>query len=269
MDRKRVRRIDPALLIAQVKKYRVLYDSKMALTNPQQKKRCWYEVGTTLFGAERWKRYDAREKDALVREIQVKWKSLRDTFTKALRKERENPSEYKRRYVYYKDLSFLIPFTTSRNGLHFRTVPAFEEQQNGVSEEEDSKKDIVIYTSEKDSDADDDEDSKQYGDEDTVPLSEINTLQPVQFIHVPNEDTIEAEEDDMTQNNNANQQSVKEILERVVEMQKDDINDDAMGNKKFLLSLLPFMQKVPDDVNLEIRLQLLSVLQTYCSTSNS
>nr|CAH7749022.1 unnamed protein product [Callosobruchus chinensis] len=271
MERKRIRRVDPAILIKQVKKFRVLYDTKMALANPHQKKRCWFEVAAALFGADRWKRYDAREKDALVREIQVKWKSLRDTFTKALRKEREQPNDYKRKYVYYKDLSFLAPFTSSRKLLYFRPITAFDDQQNGVSEEEDSKKDIMIYASEKDSEdgEEDDDEPKQYDDEDTIPLSEISTLEPVQFIHVPNDDNVEAEEEHATQNNDTSRQAMKEMLEEVVQMHKEDRNDDPMGNKKFLLSLLPFIQKVPDDVNLEVRLQLLSVLQTYCTASNS
>ncbi|XP_023312819.1 uncharacterized protein LOC111692921 [Anoplophora glabripennis] len=55
------------------------------------------------------------------------------------------------------------------------------------------------------------------------------------------------------------------VLEEIVAMQKEDKSDDIMGNKKFLLSLLPFMKKLPDDVNLEVRLQLMSVLQTYTS----
>lgn len=55
------------------------------------------------------------------------------------------------------------------------------------------------------------------------------------------------------------------VLEEVVAMQKEEKSDDPMGNKKFLLSLLPFMKKLPDDVNLEVRLQLMSVLQTYTS----
>lgn len=53
------------------------------------------------------------------------------------------------------------------------------------------------------------------------------------------------------------------ILQKLVDVQKEDKNDDVMGNKKFLLSLLPFLRKLPDDVNLEVRLQLLSVLQSY------
>lgn len=59
--------------------------------------------------------------------------------------------------------------------------------------------------------------------------------------------------------------NLAQILEQLVQIQKDDKADDRMGNKKFLLSLLPFMEKLPDDVNLEVRLQLMSILQTYSS----
>lgn len=67
------------------------------------------------------------------------------------------------------------------------------------------------------------------------------------------------------ENNSTATKRIASVLEEVVAMQKEEKSDDPMGNKKFLLSLLPFMKKLPDDVNLEVRLQLMSVLQTYTS----
>ncbi|RZC35234.1 uncharacterized protein BDFB_008376, partial [Asbolus verrucosus] len=58
------------------------------------------------------------------------------------------------------------------------------------------------------------------------------------------------------------------ILRELVKIQKEDRADDRMGNKKFLLSLLPFMEKLPDDVNLEVRLQVMSIIQTYSNGEN-
>lgn len=62
---------------------------------------------------------------------------------------------------------------------------------------------------------------------------------------------------------------VAKCLDELVNMQKEEKCDDPMGNKKFLLSLAPFMKKLPDDVNLEVRLQLMSVLETYTSGKSS
>lgn len=59
------------------------------------------------------------------------------------------------------------------------------------------------------------------------------------------------------------QDNLTNILKELVNIQKEDRKDDRMGNKKFLLSLLPFMEKLPDDVNLEVRLQLMSLVQVY------
>ena len=69
--------------------------------------------------------------------------------------------------------------------------------------------------------------------------------------------------DDILLGHHDSEDRLSTILTELVKIQKEDRADDRMGNKKFLLSLLPFMEKLPDDVNLEVRLQLMSILQTY------
>lgn len=107
-------------------------------------------------------------------------------------------------------------------------------------------------------------DSSDYYSNEENPLQNplqptIGTMQPVQLIQLqPNSSQVTEEDDGTTIN-----RRVAHVLEQVVAIQKEDKNDDPMGNKKFLLSLLPFMRKLPDDVNLEVRLQLMSVLQAY------
>lgn len=91
---------------------------------------------------------------------------------------------------------------------------------------------------------------------------DTSTIQPIQFITVtPTQGIEETSTNDNDEPASGNKTTIK-ILSDLVALQKED-RDDTMGNKKFLLSLLPFMKKLPDDVNLEVRLQLLSVLQTY------
>lgn len=61
---------------------------------------------------------------------------------------------------------------------------------------------------------------------------------------------------------------VAKCLEELSSLQKEEKLEDPMGNKNFLLSLLPFMKKLPDHLNLEVRLQLMSVLETYTLGKN-
>ncbi|KAJ8937311.1 hypothetical protein NQ314_011950 [Rhamnusium bicolor] len=100
----------------------------------------------------------------------------------------------------------------------------------------------------------------------------IGSMQPVQFIQIQPSSSLPMTtvqstnqfSEDEDNNTNATKRMAT-VLEEVVALQKEERSDDAMGNKKFLLSLLPYMKKLPDDVNLEVRLQLMSVLQTYNS----
>uniref|UniRef100_A0A0A9X3B1 BESS domain-containing protein n=1 Tax=Lygus hesperus TaxID=30085 RepID=A0A0A9X3B1_LYGHE len=48
-----------------------------------------------------------------------------------------------------------------------------------------------------------------------------------------------------------------------------ELEGDRMGNKMFLLSLLPIMERLPDHSNIRARLQLMEVLQTFVAHEDS
>jgi thioredoxin-like negative regulator of GroEL len=92
-----------------------------------------------------------------------------------------------------------------------------------------------------------------------------NLFKADQEMYEPNTSTVVKPLEDTVSEQRETEDRLSSILKELVKIQKEDRADDRMGNKKFLLSLLPFMEKLPDDVNLEVRLQLMSILQTYSS----
>lgn len=52
-------------------------------------------------------------------------------------------------------------------------------------------------------------------------------------------------------------------LEELAENQKKETTDNSMGNKNFLMSLLPFMEKLSYEENLQVRVHFMNVLQSY------
>ncbi|KAJ8924455.1 hypothetical protein NQ315_007252 [Exocentrus adspersus] len=231
--------INSSVLIEEIKQHAELYDPKVANGNPEIKRRAWEEVAESLFDKQ-WSLFSAQEREAIVRELQVKWKSLRDNFTRVLRKEKEDEQmglqKTKRKYIYFNQLKFLTPFTSFRKRV-----------------------DNVVYLDENR------DDSFQYNSNEENPLQTTAnaTVAPLQFIQIQPKQSNSASGEE--ENSATPTKRIAKVLEEVVALQKEEKSDDVMGNKKFLLSLLPFMKKLPDDVNLEVRLQLMSVLQTYTS----
>ncbi|XP_018566058.1 uncharacterized protein LOC108907034 [Anoplophora glabripennis] len=239
--------INSSALIEEIKQHPELYDPKISNGNPEMKRHGWEEVAEGLFDKQ-WVMFAAQEREAIVRELQVKWKSLRDNFTRVLRKEKEEEQlggnqKQKKKYIYFDQLKFLTPYTSFRK-----------------------KVDNVIYL-----DENRDNDSFQYASSaEENPLqtsSQDNSVQPLQFVQIQPRPSVQMSNISTTEEEDSPTATkrIATVLEEIVAMQKEDKSDDIMGNKKFLLSLLPFMKKLPDDVNLEVRLQLMSVLQTYTS----
>ncbi|XP_060525385.1 uncharacterized protein LOC132701461 [Cylas formicarius] len=226
-------------LIEEVKKRPCLYDFKVAHGNQEVKMNAWGEIGVALF-KDRWMNFNLHEKEAVVREMQVKWKSLRDNFSRSLRNKEASdsgpPGAKSKKYIYFDHLSFLAPYYQRRNTSSFVFVEENRDSNDSTTED---VKPITV---------------------DPIQL----TNQSVQFIHIPSTSSDQFN----SSSNNADMPTGKRIakvMEELAAMQKEERADDPMGNRKFLLSLLPFMKKLPDDVNLEVRLQLMSVLQTYAS----
>jgi hypothetical protein len=174
-----------------------------------------------------------------VKEVQVKWKSLRDAYNRVKKQEKDDQMKgvvkNRKKYIFYDQLSFLETInkrTCSPNAIFLQD----HEERN------DDSMDNTYFSSET-----------------------SNLFKADQEMYEPNTSTVVKPLEDTVSEQRETEDRLSSILKELVKIQKEDRADDRMGNKKFLLSLLPFMEKLPDDVNLEVRLQLMSILQTYSS----
>ncbi|KAJ8981796.1 hypothetical protein NQ317_006876 [Molorchus minor] len=211
--------INSSKLIEEIRKHRALYDLKVSNGNVELKKQNWEDVAKALF-EDRWMHFNSAEKDALVREIQVKWKSLRDNFTRILRKEKEDEQSgqstgKKKRYIYYDQLMFLLPHTSFRKNIS-----------------------NVIYVDEN-KDSNESFQSNEENPLQTSTPSSIGSVQPLQFIQIqpspslPSVTTLSTNQSTEEDDSNSNKR-IASVLEQVIAIQKEEKNDDPMGNKKFL-----------------------------------
>ncbi|KAJ3648757.1 hypothetical protein Zmor_020535 [Zophobas morio] len=220
-------------LIEEVKKRPALYDGRThGSADASVRKAHWEEITKDIF-SQVWDTSSINEKDALVKEVQVKWKSLRDAYNRVRKQEKEDQlkgvTKNRKKYVFYDQLSFLEPVSKSAYS------------PNAIFLPEDRNDDSM--------------------DNSNISFENPTILKTDQDIYDSN--TGMKPGDDILLGHHDSEDRLSTILTELVKIQKEDRADDRMGNKKFLLSLLPFMEKLPDDVNLEVRLQLMSILQTY------
>ncbi|XP_067000762.1 uncharacterized protein [Anabrus simplex] len=102
--------IDSELLILEVQKHPCVYDMKnQGYKDRDVKARAWTTISKALVG-EKWEELEPEERNNIGKEIQKRWKSLRDSYTRALKfQESKNggATKGKRPYVFYRKMSFL------------------------------------------------------------------------------------------------------------------------------------------------------------------
>ncbi|CAG9857788.1 unnamed protein product [Phyllotreta striolata] len=255
------RRIATADLIEEVRRHPSIYASNSKA--PQQadsRRRSWETAARNLCGGH-WKSYGDGDKDTVVKEIQLKWKNLKDNYYRILRKEREEEIQgapcKKKKYIHYDHLEFLKPFApSSRSSGDSKEDMEMEGGKNASN---------IIYIDETNDSEEDGTPSKPVKVHQTTsvtpiaPLAGFGTLQPVQFIQLQSNSGVNRSSDP----GDPDGDKLTKVLEKLAKQQEEEKADDPMGNKKFLLSLAPFLRKLPDDVNLEVRLQIMAVIQSY------
>ncbi|XP_056636945.1 uncharacterized protein LOC130445375 isoform X2 [Diorhabda sublineata] len=265
-----LRKMNAADLIQEVEKYPLLYDNKYPnhtqLTS-EMKKKTWEIIAEKLYGQQRWESCNEVEREAIAKEIQFKWKNLKDNFMRILKKEKDDEDNgivlKRKKYIYYDLLSFLKPFAPFAK----KNADVKEEMELGGKNASN-----IIYINETKDELEEETLLQMSSPPPITPkpvkippsmnsMPSFGTLQPVQLIQLqPNNLAQNVTKDDGAESTN---QKLAQVLEQMAHAQDEEKTDDPMGNKKFLMSLVPFMRKLPDDVNLEVRLQLMSVLQSY------
>ncbi|CAH1169880.1 unnamed protein product [Phaedon cochleariae] len=261
------RTVQASILISEVKKHPILYDARAhSSSNAERKRKAWEMIAEKICG-ESWDAYDELDKDSIAKEFQVKWKHLRDNFTRILKKEKMGIA-MKKKYIYHDQLSFIKPYITSR---HHISNSFSNDDGDNVKEEMDYSSDErgnssnIIYINETDANEEVKETSSPPFQ--TSITGSIGTLTPVQLVQInPNAAKVESATAHAP-SASAEASSCAKAVDLLARIQQEDRQDDAMGNRRFLLSLLPFMRKMTDDVNLEVRMQLLSVVHNYSQKS--
>ncbi|OWR45804.1 dorsal interacting protein 3 [Danaus plexippus plexippus] len=215
---------DPESLIEEVKKRPGIWDfDNVDYRTKSTRHKLWTEVVNALMSSD--VKISKSERRELELQLQKKWKSMRDCFQKYI----SHPNRTKRPYIYSKHLAFLIK--------NQKEVPQTEtgssESEEGTSRKTSwrrRKKLKLARDSSDDNDIDKDDCRSNDGVTIEVPLKQP-TYKPV----------------------------IDEFAFASVDSQSRTEQEDP--DKLFLLSLLPHLKSVPEEMRLNIKMDIMQVLR--------
>ncbi|XP_049871992.1 uncharacterized protein LOC126370913 [Pectinophora gossypiella] len=226
---------DPDRLIEEVKKRPGIWNYedvnyRTAVTRHE----LWNEVVRQLLQPN--VKVNKSEMRELVLQLQKKWKSIKDSFIKYI----QNPNRTKRPYIYCKQLQFLLKNESTAQETEGAVGGASSESDDGAKPRKQAwrstKKRLQLVkdeeqTSEDDNDTDYQEPSVSYSNDegDSLPLK------------IPR-----------------NSKTVDEFAFANVDSKSVDLED---ADKMFLLSLLPHLKSIPEELRLNAKMELLQVLR--------
>ncbi|KAM3960704.1 uncharacterized protein ACR2FA_005298 [Aphomia sociella] len=105
--------IDVEQFIQEIKSRPLLYNKTLPqYTNRRRKENMWIEICSKMIP--NWETIEETDKDIISKDIQLKWKHIRDNFRREFHIQNKikfgQVTKTKRIYRYYKQLQFLIPF---------------------------------------------------------------------------------------------------------------------------------------------------------------
>ncbi|XP_069807579.1 uncharacterized protein [Dendropsophus ebraccatus] len=218
--------VDTDLLISEVKKRPAVYDQQEDNYSDRNKKqRCWEEICTILVPG--WEESSQLEKSCKAKEIQTRWRSLKDCFRRELHLQKKevrsgsSPSKRKR-YMFYDQLTFLEP-TLMRRSISGK---ASDTQESPKSEGSDSE----------------------------PPVSPL----PERVAQIP--------EPPRTKRNKSSGSGLGDFESQIIGM-VDSLNKKRDNEKDedylFVQSLLPYLKKVPVEKKIDLQIDILQLVKTY------
>ncbi|XP_022904170.2 uncharacterized protein [Onthophagus taurus] len=229
---------DTVKFICAVKNRPALYNFKLEeYKNRDLKIKLWDEVAKIMY--DNWDEKRKYQKNIMCKELQQKWRSLRDQFVKARKAEKVIRSGAntikKRKYLYYDQLQFLI------------IQPDARESSCNLPSLLLVKEDEVTQETEKSFDCD------------ITAASPPSTL-PNAVSTRSRKRAMQALDDGITTTTNISQQSI--------DLQRKEKKDDEWGNAAFMKSLVPFLDTMPPDMLLQARTEIMEVVRK-CTTMQS
>nr|CAD7459221.1 unnamed protein product [Timema tahoe] len=169
------------------------------------------------------------------KEMQTKWKSIRDHFTKELKMKKPTKNRKKRKYIYFDNLQFLTPIVESRpkHSNATLTTNSTESQKLEPQETEPLLWKSLQGTSTEDI-------TGNYIRKEASALKRKRCHQ---------EDSVEAVKE------------FSKILSYSSALQREESQSDSTGNKAFLMSLLPLMNRLNDEEAMSVRMQMMEVVR--------
>lgn len=175
-------------------------------------------------------------------QLQKKWKSFRDCYIKILR----NPSRQRRPYIYMKQLSFLKPISSRSKPIELRSEEEFSHSEEEPSKVKKRRRHKVVVKKER-------------------RRSSACTTDDETYLDLGNNKGSEDSDDLGNQSNQNPNTSARNLI-----VQKSDNfafanvdvpNDSNDCDKLFLLSMLPYLKSIPDEYKLNVKMELMQVIQ--------
>ncbi|XP_069607278.1 uncharacterized protein [Ranitomeya imitator] len=223
--------VDTDLLICEVKKRPAVYDQQEDNYSDRTKKqRCWDEICTVLVPG--WEESSQLERNCKAKEIQTRWRSLKDCFRRELHLQKKesrsglSPSKRKR-YMFYDQLTFLEPTLMRRS-----SGKASDTQESPKSEGSDSE----------------------------PPQSPL----PERVAQIPDPPRIKR--------NKSGGSGLSDFESQIISMvdclkkKKDNEKDE---DYLFVQSLLPYLKKVPEEKKIDLQINILQLVKTYMQPTGS
>lgn len=215
-----------------------------------------------------------------MKEVQLKWRNFRTCFKRELNKQTvldrsgQSPSKRRRKYIYFDQLSFLLPHVENR-ALDYKHRPENENNVACIKVEEDDEYEAEMTD-------EDEEDSIEYPPEmSSEPNQKTSTEYHQEIMETKQmnfENRLEyqpniTETRQMPFENHTEYFPPESITtkitehmnmpyeERILNLLKDIKQEEIDEDRSFLLSLVPCFKKLTDDQKIQAKMEFLKVIQ--------
>ncbi|GBM33469.1 hypothetical protein AVEN_55790-1 [Araneus ventricosus] len=258
--------LDGERMILEVAKYPCLYDiSCNDFINHDFKRNAWIAVTKSLIG-EKWDQMDEITRSTVGKEVQNRWKNLKDSFLRSLRNElgkSGNAQNTKKPYLYHKKMSFLEAVYGQRETLG--NMNADEGVVNTEASEAPAERadEPVIVAS-----------SRMPKKRQTDPLEKevlrnMNADEGVVNTEASEAPAERADEPVIVASSRMPKKRQTDPFEKEVlkVTQANMVQQDA--DEMFLLSQLPYIKTMRKNDKLQFQIQFLQLIQAYSNTYES
>ncbi|XP_015116109.1 uncharacterized protein LOC107040507 [Diachasma alloeum] len=238
--------VDVEKFITEVKKKPIVYDCRHDLYGDRgAKTKAWNEVAAAII--EDWEHMNSEMRETMEKNLRGKWRHIRDYFTKELKARQlaaEGGVRKRKPYAYFKNLSFLLPIIDARRGRAITNGEANEYKTEEVMCEEDAESLDVTYEGSP-------QPTVSYLNHSNGPVAaNSHMIDPLSETSLGPFDS-----------------DIPEVVsshsgQRAITHEED-------YEKMFLLSLLPSLRLVPENMKLQVKIDMQQVIAVALRNNNA